>query len=81
MSYEVIYNFFVARYNEFVDNYNFPVAKYNKYVGIYNFSVDNYNFCVATITFLWQMLGYLVFYNFFVAKFESNTPTLLLITL
>jgi hypothetical protein len=60
-----------------VDNYNFPVAKYNKNVGIYNFDVDNYNFYVATITFLWQMLGYIVFYNFFVAKFSRYYPTLL----
>jgi hypothetical protein len=76
-----MYNFFVALHNFFVDNYNFPVAKYNKYVGIYNFSVDNYNFHVATITFLWQMLGFIVFYNFFVAKFKSTSPTLLHFTL
>jgi hypothetical protein len=76
MSYSLFYNLFVARYNKFVDNYNFPVAKYNKNVGIYNFNVDNYNFPVALITFLWQMLGYFVFYNFFVAKFSSNSPTL-----
>lgn len=57
--------------------YNFYVEKYNNFVGIYNFSVDNYNFYVATITFLWQMLGYIIFYNFFVAKFKRNYPTLL----
>jgi hypothetical protein len=77
MSYLLIYNYFVAHYNFTVAYYNFYVENYNKYVGIYNFTVDNYNFCVATITFLWQMLGYISFYNFFVAKLKKNSPTLL----